>query len=357
VLAEATKLEEDIVTQCFDKSIYINMMANLLGTLKKRPTFDRAKIEEDERLRGESLPPGVSINVLQSLCHPREILLANDYPHSVQFEELLPKLELPGTQRCSRCGTDFNLDSRAATEPELREVCTFHGGRTVRGTVDNPERVYSCCSRTLESSGCTKGPHVFELRRYMDLREVSGIDFVTTKELFDRQLLPQSRRILALDCEMSYTLLGMELTRLSLVDPHGVVIINEHVRPATTVIDYNTRFSGVTARHLEEAKLTFDEARALFLQVVDSDAILVGHSLESDLKALRVVHERVIDTALLFPTTNPKYKHSLKLLTKTHLKRLIQVDVEGHDSVEDAQAAMDLVLLYAKEEALRPKKK
>ena len=34
---------------------------------------------------------------------------------------------------------------------------------------------------------------------------------------------------------------------------------------------------------------------------------MVGHSLENDLKALRVVHAKVLDTAVLFP--HPKVSH------------------------------------------------
>ena len=41
--------------------------------------------------------------------------------------------------------------------------------------------------------------------------------------------------------------------------------------------------------------------QARFFQLVCSETFLVGHSLENDLKALRVVHSRVLDTALLFP--------------------------------------------------------
>ena len=41
--------------------------------------------------------------------------------------------------------------------------------------------------------------------------------------------------------------------------------------------------------------------QARFFQLVCSRTLLVGHSLENDLKALRVVHARVLDTAVLFP--------------------------------------------------------
>lgn len=31
------------------------------------------------------------------------------------------------------------------------------------------------------------------------------------------------------------------------------------------------------------------------------DTILIGHALDNDLRALRLVHQRVVDTAALFP--------------------------------------------------------
>jgi RNA exonuclease 1 len=84
----------------------------------------------------------------------------------------------------------------------------------------------------------------------------------------------------------------------------------------------------------------------------------VGHSLENDLRALKLVHERCVDTALLFP--HPRglpYKNSLKHLAKRFLKLDIQknktvmgedgkeIVSRGHDSVEDAKAAMKLAQL------------
>jgi len=47
--------------------------------------------------------------------------------------------------------------------------------------------------------------------------------------------------------------------------------------------------------------------------IIDTNTILIGHGLENDLKTLRIIHHRCIDTALLFPhkAGNP-YRRSLK---------------------------------------------
>ena len=55
---------------------------------------------------------------------------------------------------------------------------------------------------------------------------------------------------------------------------------------------------------------------------------------------------QVVDTSIAFPNPNgSKKKRSLKALAKEHLGRKIQQGTEGHDSREDALAALDLMKL------------
>ena len=73
--------------------------------------------------------------------------------------------------------------------------------------------------------------------------------------------------------------------------------------------------------------------------------ILLGHSLESDLKALKICHPRCIDTAVIFhhPRGRP-LKPGLAWLTKKWCGREIQNRGEGgHDPEEDARACLDLL--------------
>lgn len=54
----------------------------------------------------------------------------------------------------------------------------------------------------------------------------------------------------------------------------------------------------------------------------------------------------MIDTAVLFPhAAGESHKYSLKALTEKYLGRQIQVQGDGHDSVEDALACLELVKL------------
>lgn len=78
---------------------------------------------------------------------------------------------------------------------------------------------------------------------------------------------------------------------------------------------------------------------------MNKETILVGHSLENDLLALKISHELVIDTAILYKHRPGGYKTALRVLSRKFLSREIQASGNGHDSSEDAKAAMDLALL------------
>ena len=71
-------------------------------------------------------------------------------------------------------------------------------------------------------------------------------------------------------------------------------------------------------------------------------------SLENDLIALRLCHDRIIDTAILHPHPNGlPTKHSLRALSKLKLGIFIQDG--SHDSLVDAKSSLDLVKLYIKQ--------
>lgn len=93
--------------------------------------------------------------------------------------------------------------------------------------------------------------------------------------------------------------------------------------------------------------MRLEDVREKFFKFVHAETLLCGHSLENDLKALRVLHSRLLDTCFLFPhLKGPPARSALKVLAQRFLKRKIQ---EGsHDSVVDARTAMDLVHLKIK---------
>ncbi|KCV68872.1 hypothetical protein H696_04291 [Fonticula alba] len=182
---------------------------------------------------------------------------------------------------------------------------------------------------------------------------------------FDGPLTVREEDLIAIDCEMCMTEAGQELTRLSAVNHKLEVLVDILVKPYRPIIDYNTKFSGITEEILAPVTARLADARAALLKVMSPTTVLVGHSLENDLSALRLLHSRVIDTSVVYHhTRGPPFKAALRWLAERHLKMTIQTGTrspdlpaptaipgglaaDGHDSVEDACATMKLVLLKA----------
>ena len=104
-------------------------------------------------------------------------------------------------------------------------------------------------------------------------------------------------------------------------------------------------FSGITADHLASVKTTLPMVQVKLLKLLTSRTILLGHSLEQDLRALKLAHPRCIDTAIIYhhPRGRP-LKPGLAWLTKKWCGREIQTGGEGgHDPEEDARACLELL--------------
>lgn len=160
-------------------------------------------------------------------------------------------------------------------------------------------------------------------------------------------------RIFALDCEFCKAENIHVLTRISLIDFDGNVVFDELVKPVEEITDYVTKYSGITKELLQDVNTSIEQIQQLFLETVFQEDILVGHSLESDLRVMKIVHEKIVDTAITYEhARGPPSKPSLRWLTKTFLGREIQAGEDngnGHSSVEDAKACLDLVKLKIQE--------
>ncbi len=66
------------------------------------------------------------------------------------------------------------------------------------------------------------------------------------------------------------------------------------------------------------ALLPLSSIRKSLDSFINSDTIVIGHALENDLKTLRMVHHRCVDTAVMFPhRAGPPYRHALRNLYVT----------------------------------------
>ncbi|KAG9326687.1 hypothetical protein KVV02_002883 [Mortierella alpina] len=158
---------------------------------------------------------------------------------------------------------------------------------------------------------------------------------------------PVAKKMIAMDCEMVRTTAGSELTRVTLVDEEGKAIYDQLVMPDNPVVDYLTQYSGMTAERLEGVTTRLADVQRKLQELVTHDTILVGHSLENDMKVLKHAHPFIIDTAMVYHhTRGPPFRPSLKWLAQKWLSKKIQTGGElGHDSEEDARTCMELVRL------------
>ncbi|XP_027808223.2 RNA exonuclease 1 homolog [Marmota flaviventris] len=257
-------------------------------------------------------------------------------------EEKKPKD--PSCRVCCRCGTEYLVSSSGRCVRE--EECHYHWGRLRRSRVAGGwETQYMCCSAAVGSVGCQVAK-----QHVQDGRKENLEGFVRT---FEKELSEDTHAgIYALDCEMSYTTYGLELTRVTVVDTEMRVVYDTFVKPDNEIVDYNTRFSGVTEADLADTSITLRDVQAVLLSMFSADTILIGHSLESDLLALKVIHSTVVDTSVLFPhRLGLPYKRSLRNLMADYLRQIIQDNVDGHSSSEDASACMHLVIWKIREDA------
>ncbi|KAI9178745.1 RNA exonuclease 3 [Blastocladiella emersonii ATCC 22665] len=313
------------------------------STLNPDLAAKRHKSALSARLRGPRSSRAIAYDAAFEWVMGDEDVILYGFPTYDTAHALIPRHEVlgrePGSKRkCDRCSKEYLVTAH----PRAGE-CMYHHGR-LRGVISGGERVreYTCCSArpNSASTGCTPGVHVWREERTNHLHAIEP--FVVSPETCPGG--PGKRlEMVALDCEMCYTTNGFELCRFTAVDVYGDLVMDELVKPAGEVLDLNSRFSGIQT--LDGANKTLADVRRAFFHRIDQDTILVGHGLENDLKAMRIIHPTIADTVHIFkhPRGFPN-RFALKYLMSKLLNVFIQNNAsEGHDSFEDAYAALELL--------------
>lgn len=356
---------------------YRNAIINTVARLRKRKPAPEGKegelyftgtlTEFDERqILFEKINRGTQMawlepNRIDKYLLTNEKMIELDYVIEVPDEDEDVEVDASGTEQiCERCKESFVV-SRVSL-PGDEEECTFHWGKQAFERIDGvKQKVYSCCnSIEADNRPCTKGRHVFIDKTPESLH--SREQFIRLPPLGGQTTIP----LVALDCELVYTTAGMSIARLTIIIPKTTSdgglkfesLLDEFVRlpKSVKIIDLNTRFSGIQSEgELETAKFDLNELREEIVNLgVVAGTVICGHGLENDLKALRIVHHRCIDTIDLFP--HPRglpMRMSLKKLSSIFLNKLVQnSDPEmGHDSFEDASIALELIKYKIEHEA------
>ncbi|XP_064334562.1 RNA exonuclease 5 isoform X4 [Camelus dromedarius] len=152
--------------------------------------------------------------------------------------------------------------------------------------------------------------------------------------------------LFGLDCEMCLTSKGRELTRISLVAEGGCCVMDELVKPDNKIVDYLTSFSGITKKILNPVTTKLKDVQRQLKALLPPNAVLVGHSLDLDLRALKMIHPYVIDTSLLYVREQGR-RFKLRFLAKAILGKDIQCsDRLGHDATEDARTTLELAQYF-----------
>ena len=340
---DATKEEFLIAKSSPNVQTYQVSWKQIYSKLKKRPAItseeDACTLQELEKkqleaFRAEKWNAPFHWSELTTLVHSKEELARWGYI----VDQPTPKpFKQDDMGSCFRCGTTFTPKTRS------QYPCIAHWGKQMSPatTTSHESKYWSCCQKPLGSRGCTTHPcHVRKVSQPGELASIRPF-----MEL-DPFILGQHLSVVSLDCEMAYTLNGMEMVRLTLLNEADQLVLDVLVRTDSEITDYNTRFSGITQEMFETGhSVSFEEALEMMKFYISKTTIIIGHGLENDLTVLRLIHHQVIDTAILYPHSRGRpYRIGLKDLVKRETGLDIQTaGEEGHSSHEDAAAASLLV--------------
>lgn len=322
--------EFKIACQCSGKASYAHAI--------KRRIFEINHPEKVKKKGPTKYSNKEFLNELKKNIIDREKLIK--YGFIMDFPNEIPAFKQERV--CKRCKVEFKL------EDAFKQVeCRYHSGKPIKN--DHNVRIYLCCQGALgatDTEPCARWDrHVFHWDGPEELHKAQP--YVRTDQIWGTK--KNSLEAVGIDCEMGYTDHGFELLRITAIDFFtGEEAFDILVKPKGRIIDLNTRWSGVA--EIKPEAVSFEDAIALLGEVIDSNTILVGHGLENDMNSMRLIHDKVVDTAVLYPRnkTSPTFRYALKNLAFRYLGRNIQVG--EHDSGEDSIAAIDVTKYFLQQD-------
>lgn len=147
----------------------------------------------------------------------------------------------------------------------------------------------------------------------------------------------------------------LSLARVSLVRASGplkgTVCLDDYIEPREEIVNYLTQFSGIRPEDLNKETsthnlITLKTAYRKLRYMIDAKVLFIGHGLQQDFRILNMIvpNDQIFDTVDKYLHSSNQRKLSLKFLAWAVLGKFIQLT--NHDSVEDADAALQLYNCY-----------
>jgi DNA polymerase III epsilon subunit-like protein len=190
--------------------------------------------------------------------------------------------------------------------------------------------------------------HDFQL----SLRAIKHKDFLQTPAASAEE--PKFLAV-TLDCEMAGIASGASEAILLCVTDYvtGALILNRFVCPREKITQMRSSIHGISKSTLDDAISQgqalpgWEGARSELWKYIDDNTILVGHALEHDLDALRIIHPHVVDSGILSRNAVGirRIRWGLQTLCPELLNFEIRKNKGGiHDCLEDVSATREVVL-------------
>ena len=228
----------------------------------------------------------------------RAILHNLPHPHC-------PTVPGENLRKCSFCQTVYQVNDEDL-QP-IGTVCVYHDVKSFNFLTGK----HACCGQFLKSSGCQKrGFHVTE-----DIDPNNLINFVNSEV----DGLEARKIVYTLDCEFVFTKKGQELASIVMIDQNEREVLNIKVMPESPILDYVTKLSGLSASDFVTGGVMKHSMYVKKLRsLVGPNVILVGHGLKEDLLRMGLIHNKVVDTSVLYPHRISSKTNSLTQLWNAH---------------------------------------